>query len=36
MDVEIRRVATDFYDAELVEIDEEAGVLVFNVGGDQT
>ena len=33
MDVDIRSVAIEFYDAVLVEIDEEAGVLVFNVAG---
>ena len=33
MNVETRRVASEFYDATLVEIDEEAGVLVFNAAG---
>jgi hypothetical protein len=33
MNFEIRRVAIEFYDAVLVEIDEEAGVLIFNAGG---
>ena len=33
MNVEIRRVAIEFYDAALVEIDEEAAVLVFNAAG---
>jgi hypothetical protein len=33
MNIEIGRVAIEFFDAVLAEIDEEAGVLVFNVAG---
>ena len=33
MDIAVRRAAIEFYDAVLVEFDEEAAVLVFNVAG---
>jgi hypothetical protein len=33
MNIEIRRATVEFHDAVLIEVDEEAGVLVFNVAG---